>query len=131
MLFNRPEQIKKSPGLGEDKDQLHIFGKRALGNEDLVMTMCHHTRRTPTLNDTVSVNAELKFCRWNKCYSVVIGRFRICHPLRISCGDAHRIKLTRELSKRTTGRTIYPLNEPPTGRHFHDVKKLIAMLNAL
>ena len=49
----------------------------------------------------------------------------------LSGGEAQRIKLTRELSKRSTGNTIYLLDEPTTGLHFHDVKKLIDVLNNL
>jgi len=49
----------------------------------------------------------------------------------LSGGEAQRIKLTRELSKKGTGRTIYLLDEPTTGLHFDDVKKLIAVLNDL
>jgi len=49
----------------------------------------------------------------------------------LSGGEAQRIKLTRELSKKSTGRTIYLLDEPTTGLHFHDVKKLIGVLNSL
>ena len=49
----------------------------------------------------------------------------------LSGGEAQRIKLTRELSKKGTGNTIYLLDEPTTGLHFHDVKKLIAVLNEL
>ncbi len=49
----------------------------------------------------------------------------------ISGGEAQRIKLTRELSKRATGRTIYLLDEPTTGLHFDDVLKLISVLNDL
>ncbi|MDD1711709.1 MAG: excinuclease ABC subunit UvrA [Methanoregulaceae archaeon] len=49
----------------------------------------------------------------------------------LSGGEAQRIKLTRELAKRGTGKTIYLLDEPTTGLHFHDVKKLIAVLNEL
>ena len=49
----------------------------------------------------------------------------------LSGGEAQRIKLTRELSKRDTGKTIYLLDEPTTGLHFHDVKKLIKVLNDL
>ncbi|MFW5977503.1 MAG: excinuclease ABC subunit UvrA, partial [Candidatus Nanoarchaeia archaeon] len=49
----------------------------------------------------------------------------------LSGGEAQRIKLTRELSKRSTGKTLYILDEPTTGLHFHDVKKLIKIINTL
>ena len=49
----------------------------------------------------------------------------------LSGGEAQRIKLTKELSKRATGKTVYILDEPTTGLHFHDVKKLISILEAL
>lgn len=49
----------------------------------------------------------------------------------LSGGEAQRIKLTRELAKRDTGKTLYLLDEPTTGLHFHDVKKLIKVLNDL
>ena len=49
----------------------------------------------------------------------------------LSGGEAQRIKLTRELAKRGTGRTIYLLDEPTTGLHFEDVKKLISVLDDL
>ncbi|OYV10044.1 MAG: excinuclease ABC subunit A, partial [Methanosaeta sp. NSP1] len=49
----------------------------------------------------------------------------------LSGGEAQRIKLTRELAKRGTGRTVYLLDEPTTGLHFDDVKKLISVLDDL
>ena len=49
----------------------------------------------------------------------------------LSGGESQRIKLTRELAKRATGKTLYLLDEPTTGLHFDDVKKLIMVLNEL
>ena len=49
----------------------------------------------------------------------------------LSGGEAQRIKLSRELSKRHTGKTLYLLDEPTTGLHFHDIKKLMEVLNYL
>jgi excinuclease ABC subunit A len=65
-------------------------------------------------------------------YDVGLGYIRLGQAATtLSGGEAQRIKLSKELSRRSTGRTVYILDEPTTGLHFDDIKKLLAVLNRL
>ncbi|HKY32848.1 MAG TPA: excinuclease ABC subunit UvrA [Candidatus Polarisedimenticolia bacterium] len=88
----------------------------------------------------MSVDAALEFFgsvpllrrRLETLASVGLGYLRLGQPATtLSGGEAQRIKLARELSRASTGKTLYVLDEPTTGLHFDDIRKLLAVLDRL
>ena len=65
-------------------------------------------------------------------FDVGLSYIKLGQPAtELSGGEAQRVKLATELSKRETGKTMYILDEPTTGLHVYDIKKLVAILNRL
>jgi excinuclease ABC subunit A len=87
-----------------------------------------------TIEDALAVLADVPLVR-QKLQTLVDVGLGYVHlgqsATTISGGEAQRMKLSRELSKRQTGRTLYLLDEPTTGLHFDDVRKLLEVLHRL
>ncbi len=81
----------------------------------------------PFFENIPAVNSKLETLQ-----RVGLGYIKLGQPATtLSGGEAQRIKLATELSKRATGKTLYILDEPTTGLHFDDIRKLIEVLNSL
>jgi len=111
-------------GLRYNRDTLDIRYKGYNIAEVLDMTVNQAMgffERVPRVYNTLKTIAD-----------VGLGYIKLGQPATtLSGGEAQRIKLSRELSKRSTGRTIYLLDEPTTGLHFADVHKLLEVLGYL
>ncbi len=87
-----------------------------------------------TVNQTLTFFENIKNIRQKlqTLADVGLGYIHLGQPATtLSGGEAQRVKLSRELSKRGTGRTLYILDEPTTGLHTDDIKKLLTVLNRL
>jgi len=75
---------------------------------------------------------QLIYEKLSVLYDVGLGYLRLGQPAnKLSGGEAQRVKLATELSRRETGKTLYILDEPTTGLHFEDIRRLLEVLNLL
>jgi len=75
---------------------------------------------------------QLIFDKLNVLHEVGLGYIKLGQPATtLSGGEAQRVKLATELGRRATGRTLYILDEPTTGLHFEDIKRLLGVLHLL
>jgi excinuclease ABC subunit A len=78
------------------------------------------------------VDQPLIYEKLSVLHEVGLGYVKLGQPATtLSGGEAQRVKLATELSRRATGKTLYILDEPTTGLHFDDIKRLLQVLNAL
>ncbi len=101
--------------------EVHFKGKSIADVLDMTVEEgCEFFKAVPAVRDKL-----------NTLFRVGLGYIRIGQQApTLSGGEAQRVKLAKELSKRATGRTLYILDEPTTGLHFHDVAKLLEVLHA-
>lgn len=107
-----------------NRETLEVKYKGKNINDVLEMTVeeaCEYFKNLPKIYNKIKT-----------LYDVGLGYIRLGQPATtLSGGEAQRVKLATELSKRSTGKTLYILDEPTTGLHTHDVSKLIAILERL
>jgi excinuclease ABC subunit A len=102
--------------------EIHYRGKHI--SDVLEMTV---EEASSFFNGTPAIADKLQILR-----DVGLGYLRLGQPATtVSGGEAQRIKLATELSRRATGKTLYILDEPTTGLHFEDIKRLLHVLNQL
>jgi len=107
-----------------NRDTLSVHFKGKSISDVLDMTVeegCDFFSAVPAVRDKLTALRE-----------VGLGYIKVGQQANtLSGGEAQRVKLAKELSKKSTGRTLYILDEPTTGLHFHDVVKLLEMLHEL
>ncbi len=107
-----------------NRETLEIRYKGKTINQVLDMTVedaCTFFSAVPTLARKVQTLTQVGLSY------ITLGQ----NATTLSGGEAQRVKLAKELSKRDTGRTLYILDEPTTGLHFHDIKLLLGVLHTL
>ncbi len=117
-------ECKECHGKRYNREALEVHYKDKTIADVLEMTV-EEARRfftdQPAISDKLGVLCE-----------VGLGYIRLGQPANtLSGGEAQRVKLATELSRRETGRTLYILDEPTTGLHFDDIKRLLAVLHEL
>ncbi len=120
-VFVQCEQCK---GQRYNRETLEITYKGRTISEILDMSIseaCHFFRNIPKIRQGLVTLADVGLGY------VALGQ----NSTTLSGGEAQRVKLASELSKRATGNTVYILDEPTTGLHFADIKKLLDVLNRL
>lgn len=102
--------------------EVHYKGKNIAEVLDMTVDEAQrHFKNIPVIHNKLKLLQE-----------VGLGYIKVGQPATtLSGGEAQRVKLSTELSKRATGKTLYILDEPTTGLHFHDVAKLLKILNYL
>lgn len=102
--------------------EIHYRGKNIADVLEMTVDEAHRF-----FSDIPAIADKLKILK-----EVGLGYLHLGQPATtVSGGEAQRIKLATELSRRSTGKTLYILDEPTTGLHFEDIKKLLHVLNKL
>jgi excinuclease ABC subunit A len=117
-------ECEKCKGTRFNSETLEILYKKKNISEVLNMTV---NRALEFFKHIPKIKRKLQTLRDVGLGYITLGQ----SATTLSGGEAQRIKLTKELSKRATGDTLYILDEPTTGLHFDDIKKLLEVLNRL
>lgn len=117
-------ECEKCKGKRYNRETLEVHFKNKNISDVLAMTV---DEAFEFFRDIPSIADKLE-----RIKDVGLGYIKLGQPATtLSGGEAQRIKLTSELAKRATGKTLYILDEPTTGLHFEDIKRLLEVLNRL